>query len=147
MIILDAPDARLFRWPQPVHTYFSQSVQSIIFFYMFERALGSKVLTSCCVVAGILQAAKAATAAAAPPKTAKEDGPALEDDSNEITDPTAYFENRVKFINAKKAKGVNPYPHKFHVSMSLPDYIERFGGMEPGQHDTETTVSVAGEQP
>ncbi len=35
------------------------------------------------------QAAKAAKAAAAPAKTAKEaDGPALEDDSTEITDPT-----------------------------------------------------------
>ncbi|GLC33824.1 Lysine--tRNA ligase [Pleodorina starrii] len=90
------------------------------------------------------EAAKAAAAAAAPPKPAKEDGPALEDDSNEITDPTAYFENRVRYINAKKAKGVNPYPHKFHVSMSLPDYIAKYGSLESGQQETESTVSVAG---
>ncbi|KAG2497954.1 hypothetical protein HYH03_004216 [Edaphochlamys debaryana] len=90
------------------------------------------------------EAAKAAKAAAAPPKPAKEDGPALEDDSNEITDPTAYFENRVKWINAKKAKGVNPYPHKFHVTMQLPEFVEKYGSLEAGQQLTDVTVSVAG---
>lgn len=90
------------------------------------------------------QAAKAAAAAAAPPKAAKEDGPALEDDSNEITDPTAYFENRVKYVNAKKAKGANPYPHKFHVSMSLPDYVAKYSSLEAGQQLADTVVSVAG---
>ncbi|PNW84838.1 hypothetical protein CHLRE_03g160500v5 [Chlamydomonas reinhardtii] len=91
------------------------------------------------------EAAKAAKAAAAPAKPAKEaDGPALEDDSTEITDPTAYFENRVKYINAKKAKGVNPYPHKFHVSMSLPDFVAKYNSLEAGQQLTDVTVSVAG---
>ncbi|KAG2440330.1 hypothetical protein HXX76_004435 [Chlamydomonas incerta] len=90
-------------------------------------------------------AAKAAKAAAAPAKPAKEaDGPALEDDSTEITDPTAYFENRVKYINAKKAKGVNPYPHKFHVSMSLPDFVAKYNSLEAGQQLNDVTVSVAG---
>ncbi|KAG2455091.1 hypothetical protein HYH02_000911 [Chlamydomonas schloesseri] len=88
------------------------------------------------------EAAKAAKAAAKPAKEA--DGPALEDDSTEITDPTAYFENRVKYINAKKAKGVNPYPHKFHVSMSLPDFVAKYGSLEAGQQLTDVTVSVAG---
>ncbi|PNH09083.1 Lysine--tRNA ligase [Tetrabaena socialis] len=91
------------------------------------------------------EAAKAATAAAAPPKAAKEaDGPALEDDSNEITDPTAYFENRVRNINSKKAKGLNPYPHKFHVSSSLPDFVAKYSALETGAQDAETTVAVAG---
>jgi hypothetical protein len=99
----------------------------------------------CCVVPAVcVQAAKAAAAAAAPAKPTKEDGPALEDDSDEITDPTAYFENRVKCINGKKAKGQNPYPHKFPVTMSLPEFIEKFGSLETGQQLTDTTVAVAG---
>ena len=92
-----------------------------------------------------VQAAKAAAAAAAPKKE-KEDGPALEDDSTEITDPSAYFENRVRAINAKKAKGINPYPHKFHVSSTLPEYIAKYSGLEAGEQLTDVTVSVAGER-
>jgi lysyl-tRNA synthetase class 2 len=51
----------------------------------------------------------------------------------------------VKAITAKKAAGINPYPHKFHVSMSLPEYIEKYSSLEPGQQLTDVTVSVAGE--
>lgn len=99
------------------------------------------------------QAAKAAAAAAAPSKkegAAKEDGAAslaglsLEDDSTEITDPSAYFENRVRAVNAKKAKGLNPYPHKFNVSSSIPAYIEKYSGLAAGEQLTDVTVSLAG---
>lgn len=67
------------------------------------------------------------------------------DDSAEETDPTLYYENRVKALAAKKAKGINPYPHKFHVSMSLPEYVEKFSSLEAGQRLEDTTVSIAGE--
>lgn len=87
------------------------------------------------------QAKKAADAAAnsAPSKKA-----ALLDDSSEETDPNLYFENRVKVINAKKAKGLNPYPHKFAVSTSLPDYVAQYKDLEPGSRLDDVTVSVAG---
>lgn len=57
------------------------------------------------------QAAAAAERAAA--KAAKGDAAAaLEDDASEETDPTKYYENRVRAIEAAKERGENPYPHK-----------------------------------
>lgn len=88
------------------------------------------------------QAKKAAEAAAKPPSKKA----ALLDDSAEETDPTLYFENRVKAVVAKQAKGVNPYPHKFQVTTSLPEYIKQYADLEPGQHLKDVTVSLAGER-
>ncbi|PRW20466.1 lysine--tRNA ligase isoform X2 isoform A [Chlorella sorokiniana] len=88
------------------------------------------------------QAAEAAARAAA--KAAKgEAAAALEDDSNEETDPTKYFENRVKAVSAAKERGENPYPHKFEVSIQLPAYVAKYASLEAGQH-LEEVVSVAG---
>jgi hypothetical protein len=92
---------------------------------------------ACC----LLQAKKAAEAAAKP-VTKKA---ALLDDSSEETDPTLYFENRVKVINAKKSKGLNPYPHKFNVTMSLPEYLEKYKDLEAGSRLEDVTVAVAGQ--
>lgn len=89
------------------------------------------------------QAVEAAERAAA--KAAKGDADAaLEDDSNEETDPTKYFENRVKAITAAKARGENPYPHKFHVSTQLPAYVAKYASLEPGQQLPEDVLTLAG---
>lgn len=40
-------------------------------------------------------------------------------------DPTAYHENRVKYITKIKDAGENPYPHKFPVEMQLPQFREK----------------------
>eukprot|EP00878_Enallax_costatus_P032994 GHUV01036357.1.p1 GENE.GHUV01036357.1~~GHUV01036357.1.p1 ORF type:complete len:540 (+),score=204.31 GHUV01036357.1:86-1705(+) len=85
-------------------------------------------------------AKKAADAAAKPPSKKA----ALLDDSAEEMDPTLYYENRVKAVTAKKARGINPYPHKFEVSSQLPEYIQAFAGLEPGQRLDDVTVSLAG---
>ena len=80
-------------------------------------------------------------------KASKGDGDeagALEDDSNEEVDPSLYFENRVKAIQAKKAKGINPYPHKFHVSIAVPEFVKKYTSLEAGQQLTDVTVSLAG---
>jgi lysyl-tRNA synthetase class 2 len=88
-----------------------------------------------------LQAKKAADAAAKPaaPKKA-----ALLDDSAEELDPTLYFENRVKFVEGRKAKGVNPYPHKWPVTSSIPEYVAKFKDLEAGAQLKDVTVSLAG---
>jgi lysyl-tRNA synthetase class II len=86
------------------------------------------------------QAKKAAEAAAKPVSKKA----ALLDDSSEETDPTLYFENRVKGLNAKKAKGLNPYPHKFNVTLTLPEYVAKYANLEAGQRLDDVTVSVAG---
>eukprot|EP00879_Flechtneria_rotunda_P025430 GHRR01027026.1.p1 GENE.GHRR01027026.1~~GHRR01027026.1.p1 ORF type:complete len:510 (+),score=160.54 GHRR01027026.1:307-1836(+) len=87
-----------------------------------------------------MQAKKAAEAAVKPPSKKA----ALLDDSTEELDPNLYFENRVKAIVAKKEKGVNPYPHKFHVSTTLPEYIRQYANLEAGRQLGDVTVSVAG---
>ena len=73
-------------------------------------------------------------------------GGGLEDDSTEELDPAQYFANRVKAIEAKKAKGINPYPHKFHVSVGLPEFVTKFAALEAGEQLSDVTVSLAGER-
>ncbi|KAJ4885744.1 Lysine--tRNA ligase [Raphanus sativus] len=63
---------------------------------------------------------------------------------DEDMDPTQYFENRLKYLAAEKAKGENPYPHKFAVTMSIPEYIEKYGGLNNGDHVEDAQVSLAG---
>ncbi|ESQ48873.1 hypothetical protein EUTSA_v10020276mg [Eutrema salsugineum] len=63
---------------------------------------------------------------------------------DEDMDPTQYFENRLKYLAAEKAKGENPYPHKFSVSMSIPEYIEKYGSLNNGDHVEDAEVSLAG---
>lgn len=55
-----------------------------------------------------------------------------------------YFKLRSKSIAQLKDKGDNPYPHKFHVQISLTEFIEKYNDTPPGEtHDVE--VSVAGQ--
>ncbi|KAK9823612.1 hypothetical protein WJX72_004233 [[Myrmecia] bisecta] len=85
------------------------------------------------------QAKLAAAAANGAPKKAAAAGEADMDD----LDPSQYFELRVKAVTAAKALGNNPYPHKFEVSISLPDFVAKYSDLEAGQH-LEDVVSVAG---
>lgn len=43
-----------------------------------------------------------------------------------------------------QAAGLNPYPHKFHVSLSLPEYVKKFSTLEAAEQLKDSTVSVAG---
>ncbi|KAF3453300.1 hypothetical protein FNV43_RR03740 [Rhamnella rubrinervis] len=63
---------------------------------------------------------------------------------DEDMDPTQYFENRIKYLSAQKADGCNPYPHKFFVSLTIPEYIEKYGGLSNGEHQEDVSVSLAG---
>jgi lysyl-tRNA synthetase class 2 len=67
----------------------------------------------------------------------------VEEDEDSM-DPTAYFENRLKAVGAVKAAGGNPYPHKFDVSVQLPDYIKEYEPLEAGQQKEDVTVKLAG---
>ena len=85
-------------------------------------------------------AAKAAKAAAAPSADSKK---SEEDEEGEL-DATQYTANRINKVLARKANGEHPYPHKFHVDTSLPDFISRFGGVADGVVDESVKISVAG---
>lgn len=63
---------------------------------------------------------------------------------DEEMDPTQYFENRLKYLAAERAAGEEPYPHKFHVSLSILEYIEKYGGLSDGEHLEDVTVNLAG---
>jgi hypothetical protein len=46
-----------------------------------------------------------------------------EHEEAEELDPSKYYANRIAAVNAIKQAGGNPYPHKFHVGLSLSDFI------------------------
>ena len=46
-------------------------------------------------------------------------------------------------MQALKASGESPYPHKFHVSIALTDFIEKYKDVEDGRW-VDSVVSVAG---
>ncbi|KAE9594305.1 putative lysine--tRNA ligase [Lupinus albus] len=59
-------------------------------------------------------------------------------------DPTQYHENRLKYLVAQKAEGNNPYPHKFFVTLSIDQYIKKYGGLSDGEHLEDVSVSLSG---
>uniref|UniRef100_T1IHK0 Lysine--tRNA ligase n=1 Tax=Strigamia maritima TaxID=126957 RepID=T1IHK0_STRMM len=67
------------------------------------------------------------------------DGEPKEDD----LDPNEYFQLRLQSVNHLKEIGENPYPHKFHVTMSLTDFIEKYNHLKPEQ-TLNDVVSLAG---
>eukprot|EP00035_Acanthoeca_spectabilis_P020564 m.433570 g.433570 ORF g.433570 m.433570 type:complete len:624 (-) comp17588_c0_seq1:344-2215(-) len=58
-------------------------------------------------------------------------------------DPTKYFEVRSAKVAELKAAEKSPYPHKFHVSISISGFHEKYAGLQPSEEAKET-VSVAG---
>lgn len=67
--------------------------------------------------------------------------PAADD---EDMDPTQYFENRLKYLATQKADGKNPYPHKFFVTQTILEYIEKYESLSNGEHRESDEVSLAG---
>jgi len=61
--------------------------------------------------------------------------------NEEELDPTAYFENRKKLL---EEYGENVYPHKFHVSISIPDFITKYSGLVANTRQETDIVSIAG---
>ncbi|EAU90925.1 lysine-tRNA ligase [Coprinopsis cinerea okayama7 len=91
------------------------------------------------------EASKAAKAAAAPAAPAKEKETKQSDDD---LNPNQYYELRARQIkHLKETQNPNPYPHKFHVSISLTDYINKYGPegvIESGNKLEGKTESLAG---
>ncbi|KAJ3346119.1 hypothetical protein HDU91_007135, partial [Kappamyces sp. JEL0680] len=84
------------------------------------------------------EAQKAAKLAAQPATEAKKSK------EEEIEDPQKYFENRSKAVlKLRETKEPNPYPHKFHVSVGIKAFIDKYSGLKEGEH-AEEVVTVAG---
>jgi len=54
-----------------------------------------------------------------------------------------YLKLRTAHVNFLKATGDSPYPHKFVVTISLADFIDKYGDVGDGQQHPDV-VSVAG---
>ncbi|KAL4214357.1 lysyl-tRNA synthetase [Rhizopus microsporus] len=90
------------------------------------------------------EAAKAAKAAAAPAKEATPKEKSAEEGEEELN-PNQYFELRSKVVNKLRDElNPNPYPHKFQVTLSLPEFIEKYSKLEVGERLDDQVISVAG---
>lgn len=91
------------------------------------------------------KAAKAAKAAAAAPKINKKKGDEMAD-----LNPNQYFEIRSRQINELRdanhadPTAFNPYPHKFNVSIKVPEFVEKYQDLKRGETLKDVTVSVSG---
>ncbi|XP_073352202.1 lysine--tRNA ligase [Aegilops tauschii subsp. strangulata] len=62
----------------------------------------------------------------------------------EETDPTQYYENRLKMLDSLRSAGVEPYPHKFDIAISIADYVAKYNSLGAGEHLLTVTESLAG---
>uniref|UniRef100_A0A915PEA5 Lysine--tRNA ligase n=1 Tax=Setaria digitata TaxID=48799 RepID=A0A915PEA5_9BILA len=60
------------------------------------------------------------------------------------SDPQEYFKLRTTLIEERRGRGINPYPHKFHVSISLTDFIAKYDYLEKDVILQDTVQNVAG---
>lgn len=76
------------------------------------------------------------------PKSTEKTEPELTED---IT-PNEYFKLRTQAVANLKAAGgsEHPYPHKFHVSTSLAEFIEKYQNLTDGEIVENVNLSVAG---
>lgn len=81
---------------------------------------------------------KAGKAAAAPPAG---EGKKKQQELN----PAEYLKNRsAQIAELRESKEPNPYPHKFHVSMTIPEFVEKYQSLQKGEELKNEIVSVAG---
>ncbi len=86
--------------------------------------------------------AKAAAAVAANQHKQKHGG--KKQDEEEDLDPAQYFANRCSSLKAlTTSSGLNTYPHKFHVTQSIPLYVEKYCSIADGSK-LEENSSLAG---
>jgi lysyl-tRNA synthetase class 2 len=66
------------------------------------------------------------------------------DDGSDTLDPNQYFKLRSQMVKHLKQSGPHPYPHKFHVTSSLTDFIQSHSDLEAGERREDVTVSISG---
>ncbi|EPS66881.1 hypothetical protein M569_07895, partial [Genlisea aurea] len=63
---------------------------------------------------------------------------------DEGIDPTQYYENRIKSLAAQKESGINPYPHKFEAELTILEYVNKYEGLNSGDHLEDVEEKIAG---
>lgn len=64
--------------------------------------------------------------------------------NEESEDPNEYFKLRTQMVNQLKEAGQHPYPHKYKVTTSLTDFIQRYSYIKEEEILKDVEVSVAG---
>ena len=64
----------------------------------------------------------------------------------EELDPTKYFENRKAYLLKEIESGKNPFPHKFEVTIGLPEFIKKYKDITKKGEFLEEVVQVAKKQ-
>ncbi|XP_053200472.1 lysine--tRNA ligase-like [Panonychus citri] len=59
-------------------------------------------------------------------------------------DENQFYLLRTQMIDNLKAKGENPFPHKYNVTISLSEFIEKYSSLSDGQVLEDVKVSLAG---
>ena len=62
----------------------------------------------------------------------------------EDLDPTAYFQNRSAYVQARKDAGDNPYPHKFQTTMRLTEFVEKYNHLAKGERVESEIQNLTG---
>lgn len=81
------------------------------------------------------------TAASETKATGGEDSSEEDDDD---LDPRQYYEKQCRVIQRQQSEGKNPFPHKFFVSLSVPEFLAKYEYLKAGEHLETEDVSVAG---
>jgi lysyl-tRNA synthetase class 2 len=69
----------------------------------------------------------------------------MREDAEEQLDPNQYFEIRKQAIKSMEESGVNLYPHKYIVDISISNYISKYHDiLKAGERLENTILSVAG---
>jgi len=76
-----------------------------------------------------------------PPSTQKSAKPK---ESEEEISPNEYFKLRSGAVEELKKTDAHPYPHKFHVSVSLTHFIEKYSHLKDSETLTDVEVRIAG---
>jgi lysyl-tRNA synthetase class 2 len=66
------------------------------------------------------------------------------DMDDEMLDPNQYHEMQLKSLQKMKDQGLNPYPHKFQVTMSVPAFVAKFSSSVADGGQLPEVVSLAG---
>jgi lysyl-tRNA synthetase class 2 len=67
-----------------------------------------------------------------------------EDLENDVEDYDKYYNMRVEEMDKLKKNGINPYPHKYSISMSFDKFVETYNSLETAQHLEDKNESLAG---
>ncbi|XP_019742519.1 lysine--tRNA ligase isoform X1 [Hippocampus comes] len=62
----------------------------------------------------------------------------------ETLDPNQYYKIRTQAIQELKGTAEDPYPHKYHVDLSLTEFIEKYNYLQPGEQLRDVVLNVSG---